>query len=183
MKDTKKWYVIYTKTGEEIRVKKFIDLLIDKNKIKTLIPRRLITERKNKQLKKKMKYLFPGYLFVKTDMCNELYYEILNIPYFLKFLKDDLEPTEVYEDEIRIILNLMGDSELIGYSTGVKVGSKIRIVDGPLKGYEGLIEKINKRKERAKVRLSISGNANFVDLGLHIIENISEEDSSNLSVS
>ncbi|SNX55042.1 antiterminator LoaP [Thermoanaerobacterium sp. RBIITD] len=184
MNDEGKWYVIYTKTGDEMKVKRFIDLLFNnfnKKVVKTLIPKRIIMERKGKQRIKKIKYLFPGYVFIKTGMCYDIYYKITKLPYLIKFLKDESEPAEVKEDEIRIILALTNDSDLIGFSTGIKIGGRIKIIDGPLKGYEGLIEKIDKRKGRVKVRLNVSGNANLVDLGLHIIEDISSENVDSLS--
>ncbi|MFU0784192.1 MAG: antiterminator LoaP [Thermoanaerobacterium thermosaccharolyticum] len=184
MEDGEKWYVIYTRTGDELKVKRLIELLFSKlnNKpIRVLIPKRAIIERKGKKQVEKIKFLFPGYVFIKTNMCFEIYYKISKLPHFLKFLKDEMEPAEVRDDEIRIILSLVGDSDIVGFSTGIKIGGKVKIIDGPLKGLEGLIEKIDKRKGRVKVRLNVSGNANLVDLGIHIIEELDDGEFNKLS--
>jgi len=175
VEDGEKWYVIYTRTGDELKVKRLIELLFCKLKrksIRVLIPKRAIIERKGKNRVEKIKSLFPGYVFIKTCMSYELYNDIKRLPRFLKFLKDEAEPAEVREEEIKIILSLVGDSDIVGFSTGIKIGGKVKIIDGPLKGFEGLIEKIDKRKGRVKVRLNVSGNVNLVDLGIRIVENL-----------
>ncbi|WP_240495856.1 MULTISPECIES: antiterminator LoaP [unclassified Thermoanaerobacterium] len=179
VEDDEKWYVIYTRTGDELKVKRLIELLFCKLKrksIRVLIPKRAIIERKGKNRVEKIKFLFPGYVFIKTCMSHELYNDIKRLPRFLKFLKDGIEPAEVREEEINIILALIGDSDIVGFSTGIKVGGKVKIIDGPLKGFEGLIEKIDKRKGRVKVRLNVSGNVNLVDLGIRIVENLDKNE-------
>ena len=42
----------------------------------------------------------------------------------------------------------------IGFSKVFKKGENVTVIDGPLKGLEGMIIKIDKRKGRAKVRMS-----------------------------
>ncbi|MGJ7044909.1 antiterminator LoaP [Thermoanaerobacterium thermosulfurigenes] len=184
VEDDEKWYVIYTRTGDELKVKRLIELLfcnLKRKSIRVLIPKRAIIERKGKNRVEKIKSLFPGYVFIKTCMSYELYNDIKRLPRFLKFLKDEAEPAEVREEEIKIILSLVGDSDIVGFSTGIKIGGKVKIIDGPLKGFEGLIEKIDKRKGRVKVRLNVSGNANLVDLGIHIVEELDNGEFNKLS--
>jgi len=54
-------------------------------------------------------------------------------------------------------------------------GERVKIIEGPLKGYEGLIKKIDKRKKRAKVIFSIAGELKSVDLAIEVMENVSEQ--------
>jgi transcriptional antiterminator NusG len=164
------WYVIFTKTGEEGKLGKILEIFFCKKELKILIPRRKIIERKEKQKTEKIKLLFPGYVFIKTKMCNEVYNRINNIYKFAKLLKEESEPAVVREAEMRIILSLTGNSDLIGFSKGIDVGGRIKIIDGPLKGYEGLIEKIDRRKNRAKIRLNVIGDCRLIDVGIHIID-------------
>lgn len=168
----KKWYVIFTRAGHEQNVRKLIEQSFSKEEIKLLVPKRKIIERKKGQRVEKIKLLFPGYVFIHTNMSDEVYYRIRNVLDFAVFLKDGFRPAHVKEDDMRVILSLTGYSDLIGFSKGINIGGRVKIIDGPLKGYEGLIESIDKRKGRAKVRLKVAGDLKVVDLGIYIVENI-----------
>jgi transcription termination/antitermination protein NusG len=177
MTDDGKWYVIYAKAGNEIKVQNLIDSLfksLNNKLIRTLIPKRAIFERTEKKRVKKIKYLFPGLVFVKTDNISEIYNEIVNTPYHLDIIENEMKPTKVKEDEMQVILSMINESDIIEFSIGIKIGRKVKIVDGPLKDFGGVIEKIDNRKGRAKVRLSISGNVYFVDLGIYVVEDINQ---------
>ncbi|MFU0783666.1 MAG: Transcription termination/antitermination protein NusG [Thermoanaerobacterium thermosaccharolyticum] len=177
MTDDGKWYVIYAKAGNEIKVQNLIDSLfksLNNKLIRTLIPKRAIFERTEKKRVKKIKYLFPGLVFVKTDNISEIYNEIVNTPYHLDIIENEMKPTKVKEDEMQVILSMINESDIIEFSIGIKIGRKVKIVDGPLKDFGGVIEKIDNRKGRAKVRLSISGNVYLVDLGIYVVEDINQ---------
>jgi transcriptional antiterminator NusG len=55
------------------------------------------------------------------------------------------------------------------------VGTKVRIIDGPLKDFEGIIIDVDSRKGRAKVMLDILNETKKVDLGLTVIKNLEAE--------
>jgi transcriptional antiterminator NusG len=44
------------------------------------------------------------------------------------------------------------------------------VIDGPLLGMDGLIEKIDKRKQRVKVRLQFLGEPRLVDLCVSMVQ-------------
>ncbi|WP_049783334.1 KOW motif-containing protein [Mahella australiensis] len=67
------------------------------------------------------------------------------------------------------LLALTKASEIIGLSTCSLTDGRIIVLNGPLKGYEGIIVSVDKRKGRAKVRMNIMGYERLVDLGLNII--------------
>ena len=47
---------------------------------------------------------------------------------------------------------------------------RIVVLEGPLKGLEGLIVKVDMRKRRAKVRLDMCENSFLVDMGFEILD-------------
>jgi len=56
---------------------------------------------------------------------------------------------------------------------GPKIGSslvrfdendRVVVIEGPLKGFEGSIIKVDKRKQRAKIRVDFGGTAHTMDL-------------------
>ena len=46
----------------------------------------------------------------------------------------------------------------------------IVVIEGPLKGIEGNIIKVDKRKQRAKIRVEFAGTAHTMDLSFEDIE-------------
>ncbi|ADD02003.1 NusG antitermination factor [Thermoanaerobacter mathranii subsp. mathranii str. A3] len=170
----KKWYVIFTRGGFENKVKDIIQNCF-KEEVKLLVPKRKIIERVKGQPVEKIKLLFPGYVFVNAEMSDELYYKMSEVLKRGVFLKEGKRPAFVREEEMKIILSLIKNSDLIDVSKGIMEGERVKIIEGPLKGYEGLIKKIDKRKKRAKVMLSIAGELKSVDLAIEVIENASEQ--------
>lgn len=171
----KKWYVIFTRSGYENEVKNIIENCFSKEEVKLLIPRRKIIERVKGQRVEKIKLLFPGYVFVNADMNDELYYKMSKVLRLGVFLKEGEKAAFVKEEEMKIILSLIKNSDLIDISKGIMEGDKVKIIEGPLKGYDGFIKKIDKRKKRAKIMLSIGGESKSVDLAIEIVENISKQ--------
>jgi transcriptional antiterminator NusG len=92
------------------------------------------------------------------------------VPGLLKVLKDNYGPFEIPEEEIAVIKKLICNGEVIEQSRVFAESDKITIADGPLLGLEGLIISIDKRKGRAKVRLSFAGEPRLVDLSIDIIQ-------------
>ncbi|HHW57018.1 MAG TPA: antiterminator LoaP [Clostridia bacterium] len=165
-----KWYVIFTRTGYENRIKNIFDSYFAHEKIKFWIPKRKIIERAKGRLAEKIKPLFPGYVFINVEMTDNLYYRISEILKKGVFLKEGERPASVEEEEIRLILSLTKNSDLIDISKGIKEGDRVKIIEGPLKGYEGLIKKIDVRKKRAKVMLSVAKQIKSVDLAIEVVE-------------
>ncbi len=85
-------------------------------------------------------------------------------------ISPDSYVTEIRYDEIRRILELLDDQDNIGLSRVFVTNSKVSVIDGPLKGLEGIIKKINKRTSRAKIQISFLGNDHFVDVGIEVLQ-------------
>lgn len=77
---------------------------------------------------------------------------------------------EISEDEMALILQLVGNEEVIDYSTVYVVNTNVFVQSGPLKGMEGFIKKIDKRNNRAKVVLNFMGNEKILDVGIEILK-------------
>jgi transcriptional antiterminator NusG len=50
------------------------------------------------------------------------------------------------------------------------MGTKVKIIDGPLKDLQGYIIDVDRRKGRAKVALELLGQGKKVELGLIVLE-------------
>jgi transcription termination/antitermination protein NusG len=165
------FYVVQVITKTE---NKFLDLassVIEEKKLNIFWPRR------NLRIKKKGKWLdsltpiFPGYLFINIDkISTDIYWGLKKIPGFLRFLKDNHNITPLPKREAEIISKLIRFGEIIEKSivTFTK-NNRINVIEGPLKGLEGIIVKIDKRKGRAKIKLDLYKESYLVDFGFQSI--------------
>jgi transcriptional antiterminator NusG len=176
------WYAIYVETGYEDEVcffiNKVITYLFDDIQFNLLVPKRKIYEKKQGIRKEVIKRMFPGYVLVETDKIYEFYCKVRGVPHILKFLRDNFDFLEVRVEEISQILHMTNQDGLIGISQAFVINDKIKVTKGPLSGREGIIQKIDKRKGRAKVEFSIHDNKLLIDLGIDIIDKFKMEDTS-----
>jgi transcription termination/antitermination protein NusG len=100
----------------------------------------------------------------------EEYYLLGGIPGLIGVLKDTYEPLEIPEQDIAVLRKLICNGEVIDHSSVLVESGKVIVVDGPLLGLEGLIQSIDKRKGRAKVRLNFACEPRLVDLSVSIIQ-------------
>lgn len=166
-----KWYALFVMTGEEEKVKeRLLYRFRGRDDLKIVVPMRKIRERRNGIWEVRLKTLFPGYILYNGIMETEDYYNMKEVPGLLRVLKNEYEPLEIHYDEIYVISRLMCNGEIIGTSTLYKSGEKIIVVDGPLVGLEGLIESVDARKGRAKIRLNFLGEPRLADLDINMIQ-------------
>ena len=164
------WYAIFVASGQEDHVKIHINRgLSEDYEFRMVVPKRLIRERKSGEWRDVIRTMFPGYILIEADMTMELHAKIRQTTGVIKILENEGEPTPIEPGEIEIINRLTQNDEIIGFSKALMEDDKVTITDGPLVGQEGLIESINRRKGRAKVKISLFGEIRTVDLGMEVI--------------
>lgn len=170
------WYAIFVETGREEEVQKFIELLFSHEEIRTLVPKRKLIERRQGKTYETVKTLLPGYVLTYTNMSDELYYRLKAIPAVYRVLKDECEPIPIRDEEMSMILSLTRYGEVIELSEVYKEGNQIKVLSGPLKGMEGIIEKFDHRKKRIKVCIEFLGEYKRVDLGANMVVPCKQEE-------
>ncbi|SFB07784.1 antiterminator LoaP [Clostridium frigidicarnis] len=161
------WYALFVQTGKEETVSKHIKMHLE-DCITTLIPKRIVPEKRNNIWLDVEKKLFPGYILLYTYMDNKKYHILKQIPYVIKLLTTSPHYLPITEDEISLILNLVNKNGIIEYSKISCQNSIITVLDGPLKGYERLIKKLCKHSKRIKVQINFINKTKVVDLGIEI---------------
>lgn len=81
--------------------------------------------------------LFPGYIFCRFDPLNRL--PILKIPGVIQVVSFNRQPVPVDQSEIRAIQVLVASGLEHKPWPYLKVGDRVRIEAGPLRGLEGLL--------------------------------------------
>ncbi|MGD6960800.1 antiterminator LoaP [Fictibacillus phosphorivorans] len=167
------WYALYVETGKEDMLQKIIrNKYSKKQHIETLVPKRVIPEKKDGKFYFVKKKMFPGYIFIKVKMDYYFYYTLKGLPNFFKVLSTNHKSdyfTEIPDEEMSHILPLLSKEGELGISELDITDSEYTVTSGPLKGHEQIIKKINKRKKRAKIELNFLGTSKTVDVGIKII--------------
>ena len=134
------------------------------------LPKFELVKRKEGEWLKVKELLFPGYLFVRTDNPENLNVRMRSIPVFMRLLGSNDQFIPLAPDELLWLSTFAdADKHVVGMSQGVIEGEKVIVVDGPLKGHEALITKIDRHKRLAYLDLHVLGRKKAVRIGLEIV--------------
>ncbi len=168
-KTEEKWYALFVATGDEDKVKERINFRMQ-NRVRAIVPKRRMKERKDGKWEYKIRILFPGYVLLNGVITNENYETVRDIPGVIRLLRDNDGLQQISEKEIEIISRLTTESEVIGSSTIYESGGRIIVIDGPLYGLEGSIQSVDKRKGRVKVTLNLMNEQRIVELSVALVQ-------------
>jgi len=163
------WYVLFVQTGKEEMVQKSLRYFFDESRLQSFVPKRLLPEKRLGKLEYASKTLFPGYVFIRTRMDQALYYNLKNVPWYYRVLGNGSYFSAVAEEEMAVITELTRYSETVDISRIYLINSRVVVKSGPLQGLEGIIHKVDPRKRRAKILVSIAGEPKIVDVGVEVI--------------
>ena len=122
---------------------------------------------------KRIRPLFPGYLFIITDCIDQVAAQLYKISAFKRVLKSDNLFTPIEQEEADLIAGLYDDAYLVRLSQGMIVNSRVLILSGPFQGREGLIKKIDRHRRIGLVEMSMMGRPMEIQIPLEIVEKIS----------
>ena len=171
MADNAKWYVAHTYSGYENTVAASIEKAVENRGLRDLIhevniPMETVTEITDNGPKTVERKVFPGYVLVKMVMTDDAWYIIKNVRGVTGFVTSgSTKPTPLTEDEV-IQLGVEKREIVVGY----KVGDTVRIMDGPLTSFSGIVEELDVEKNRVRVTVSMFGRETPVDLELDQVE-------------
>jgi transcription termination/antitermination protein NusG len=168
-----KWYVLHTYSTYETLVKQSLENIIKQNALEEYILEiniPMVQETVEKDGKKKTKQVkkFPGYIFLKMVMTDQLWYYVTNTRGVTGFVGPGGKPVPLTDDETR----KMGLEEILAEDFHIKVGDEVKIISGILEGISGVVQSINIEKEKVKVIANMMGNKTYVDLGFNQVEKI-----------
>jgi transcriptional antiterminator NusG len=173
----KKWYVIRAISGNEKKVKQYLESEISRLNLQDYIAQVLIpTEkvyqvRKGKKISKERNY-FPGYVLIEAVLVGEIPHIIKNIPNVIGFLGSKGEPDPLRPAEVNRILGKVDELAEQGEEINVPfiVGETVTVIDGPFNSFSGIIEEINEEKKKLKVMVKIFGRKTPLELGFMQVE-------------
>jgi transcription antitermination factor NusG len=169
-KDFRNWYVLYTYSGLEEKIKSSIEKLFG-DRYELYLPRRELFHTINGEHRKIVRALFPGYLFIHKKI-DEFILDIRKhgICRHLSAVRQNFVPAMVCENEMEFLMKISGPDGLVTISEGIlKQNRSVEIVSGPLKNLTGRILFINARKRKAKIRVRMLNREVQLTLGLEVL--------------
>ena len=171
------WYVLHTYSGHENRVKSSLEQRVIamgmKDKVEDiLVPTQEVAEIKGGKRKVSVKTSFPGYVLVRMDLDNDLWYVVKSTPGVMGFVGSATQPTPLEDEEVESILNVAehGVEEEVKHLIDISIGDKAKIIDGPFTGFSGVVDEINEEKSKLKLMISIFGRSTPVELEFFQVE-------------
>lgn len=168
------YFVIQVATGREQifidNLKKLNPALAQAHKF-IYFTRELTIRRGGKNLKE-LQPLFPSYVIMQTEnmIDAETLIELKKLPDFYHFLNSNTEIVPLNDKDLCIIKHFMGIGPKLGSSrVRFDENDRIAVCEGPLKGMEGNIIKVDRRKQRAKIQLNFHGSTYTLDLSFEDI--------------
>ncbi|HSX48533.1 MAG TPA: transcription termination/antitermination protein NusG [Candidatus Nanoarchaeia archaeon] len=164
----KNWYVIHTYSGYEDRVaenlKQRIETMDMADKIfDVIVPKENQIEIKNGRRRIVERRIFPGYVLVQMDVTEDSWYVVRNTPNVTGFVGSGTTPIPIAPEEVRQIQKRMGVEEP-KYKIDFSVDEPVNIVDGPFKGFDGVVNEIDEQKGKIKVLVNMFGRETPVEL-------------------
>lgn len=167
--DCQHWYAIQTMSGREKKLVATLKILLEK--IQLYLPtRKVIHQFKGTQHILELP-LFPGYIFVYRGISESLdALDRANPNLVFKPVMANGEYLEANKNEMKFLFEVTGGNGAIELSKGIVMeNEEVLIIEGPLKQLKGKILFIDKRKNKAKVRIKFMNRLLDVSLGLEIL--------------
>jgi transcriptional antiterminator NusG len=142
-------------------------------------PRRRLTIRRKGKRIESLAPLFAGYVFIETETITEpVFRTTKRLPGFYRFLESNERIRPLSGSDLELVGHFIKLGEVIGKSqVTFDKDSRIEVKSGPLAGLEGKIVKVDRRKQRAKVRLDLYKESFLVDFGFELIGRAARSDS------
>ena len=179
--DVKKWYVVKVISGKEAKIKKLIENEIQRNKLQDyvgdiLVPTEKVVQIRNGKRINKDKTLFPGYIYIEANLSGELPHVIKSIPGVIGFLSGVKggDPMPLSKKEVNRILGKIDELAMKEENVMIpyKIGDSVTVTNGPFRGFEGTIEKVNKDRKKVTVMVKFFGRKTPLELGYFEVSKI-----------
>lgn len=176
------YYVVQLLIGKEKLFLKFAENSFEDRNMEFFWLRKELYIKKGGIKQKVVSSIFPGYIFIEADEIAYINTKIIcRFPGFCRFLKSNNNIKPLNLEEKSLISRLKSVGNVAGISrVFFNDNDKIQVVSGPMKGLEGKIIKVDKRKKRAKIELTLYENSFPIDFGFDLIEQMPKsEDTEN----
>jgi transcription antitermination factor NusG len=162
------WYVFYTAP----RAERVAQRELSNKGYEVFLPvTKTLRVWNNRQKKIIDQVLFPSYLFVNTE--ESYLYKICQMPKITTFIHCGGKPSKINHKCIEGIKRMLNLDQEIFIEPNFSLGENVRVVSGPLAGYEGVLLK-QQSKTRFGIHLKEINQTVFIDVSNSLLEKKSD---------
>lgn len=177
----KNWYVVRAVSGQENKVKDYIEKEIVANGLSNyvdqiLVPTEKVIQVRNGKKYQKDKVYFPGYIMVNASLEGEISHIIKSVNGVIGFLGETKggDPVPLRQSEVNRLLGKVDElsTSLDSVNIPYTLNETVKVIDGPFSGFTGTIDNINEEKRKLKVMVKIFGRKTPVELSYMQVEKL-----------
>jgi|UniRef100_A0A7C3WQ28 transcription antitermination factor NusG len=143
------WYAVHTRSRHEDKVARQLRSQVQE----VFLPRVTVLSRRQDRKKFLEVPLFPGYLFIYTDLQPEIYQEIIRLFGVVRILGTSGSFSPVPADTVASIRTMVASGRPYQPWPCLANGRQVRIIDGPLAGVIGTV--VSRRAKKRKLVVSV----------------------------
>jgi transcriptional antiterminator NusG len=177
----KKWYVVRAVSGQEQKIKGYIESEINRlgygdHLEEVLVPMEKVVQIRNGKKLSKEKVYFPGYIMIKANLGGEMVHIIRSITNVIGFLGEVKggDPIPLRKSEVNRMLGKVDELSETEEQVAIPyvVGETVKVIDGPFNGFNGSVEKVNEEKRKLEVMVKIFGRKTPLELSYMQVEKV-----------
>jgi transcription termination/antitermination protein NusG len=163
------WYVLHTKS----RAESVVNDGLAKKHVDVFLPKITVPSRRKDRRKMIRLPLFPGYLFVKTDLSPRHHLEIVKTAGAVKLVGNTQGPIAVPDETIQSLQIMVATDAPITTGFMFKKGDPVVVVSGPFSGVIGIFD-YYRGKDRIIVHIEALGQFAAVEVDAADVEKVPE---------
>ena len=179
--NVKKWYVVRAVSGQENKIKSYIEQEINRVGMadyisQVLVPtEKVVQVRDGKKIAKERVY-FPGYVMIEANLTGEIPHIIKSITGVIGFLGETKggDAVPLRQAEVNRMLGKVDELSVKTENINIPyaIGETVKVIDGPFNGFNGTIEKVNEEKRKLEVMVKIFGRKTPLELSFMQVEKV-----------
>lgn len=154
------WYVLHTKS----RFENVVNNALSKKATSVFLPKIQVKSRRRDRNVMLRVPLFPGYIFVQTDLRPEHHIGILKTAGAVRLIGNKDGPIPVPEETIKSLKIMVTADQPVTTGTRYKKGDHVVVVRGPFTGITGIFERY---KGMGRVVVNIDALGQFAGVSVH----------------
>ncbi len=167
-------FAVQVRTGAETAFVERLKRLSFENVSRVIFLQRRMNIRRGGKNLLELNPVFPGYVFIETletGVTNGDFMEIKKQKDFIHFLPSNENLQKLSENDSSVVNSFLRFGTIAEPSSAYfDENDRIVITDGPMKGLEGLIKSVDKRKKRVRIVTDFMGVNVKVDLSYNLVE-------------
>ena len=175
----KEWFVVRAVSGQEKKVKQYLESEIERlgmqdNIHQVLIPTEKVFEMRNGKKRLRERSFLPGYILVEAELTPEVISSVKDVPGVIGFLgaKKNGPPIPLRQSELNRILGKVDEMNEKGEMPEEPFikGEPVKVMAGPFNGFDGVVDEVFEDKKKLRVVVKIFGRNTPVELNYFQVE-------------